>query len=139
MTHNFVYDDFHPDAAACASMFAGRFLYALFGRDVDACMRRIGGGPLYSQQGREVTRDEFRQAIARFVSSVAVFTASDVTENECSVDRQFARVKFALSWSGLEAGTLRHIRASGIATVHLRREGIAWYVIRVVCPGWTPW
>ena len=139
MTHNFVYGDFHPDDGACASMFAGRFLYSLFGRDVESCLRRIDGGALYSSSGRAVTPEEFGNAIGRFVSSVAVFTGSDVTERECTVRQREATVKFALSWSGLEAGTLRELHAAGIAIIHLRRDGLAWNVTRVECPGWAPW
>jgi len=137
MTHNFVYGDFHPDDGACASMFAGRFLHSLFCRDVESCMQRIDGAELSTPSGRRIAREEFRQAIERFVSSVAVFTGSDVTERECTVERRHATVKFALSWSGLEAGTLRPLHASGIATVDLRRDGLAWNVTRIDCPGWS--
>ena len=136
MTHNFVYSDFHPDEGACASMFAGRFLHSLFCRDIESCMRRIDGWELSTPSGRSVSREEFRQALERFVSSVAVFTSSDVTERECTITGRQAIVKFALSWSGLEAGTLGQLRASGIATLHLRRDGLAWNVTRIECPGW---
>ncbi|HTO92965.1 MAG TPA: hypothetical protein VMM80_01295 [Bacteroidota bacterium] len=139
MTHNFVYGDFHPDESACASMFAGRFLYSLFSRDVKSCMRRIDVSGLCSPTGRNVTREEFRGAIERFISSVAVFTASDVTERECTVLKMCATVKFALSWSGLEAGTLRQLHAAGVATLDLKRDGLAWNVTRIECPGWMPW
>jgi hypothetical protein len=139
MTHSFAYEDFHPDDEACATMFAGHFLYSLFGRDTDACMQRADRGELYSSSGRPVTRDEMRRAISRFTSGVAVFTGSDVTEKGCSVDGGYATVRFALSWSGLQAGSLASLSASGEATLLLKRSGIGWNVVRAECPGWEPW
>jgi hypothetical protein len=139
MTHSFVYEDFHPDEEACATMFAGHFLYALFGRDTQGCMQRSDREELYSPSGRPVTREEMRRSIDTFVAGIAVFTGSDVTERGCTVERGYASVRFAISWTGLEAGTLRSLSASGVATVRMKRSGIAWNVIRVECPGWGPW
>jgi hypothetical protein len=139
MTHSFVYEDFHPDPEACATMFAGHFLYALFGRDTDACMRRTDRNELYSSSGRPVTHGEMRRALDAFVGGVAVFTGSDVTENGCSVEGDYATVLFAVSWTGLQIGTLRSLSASGMATIRMKRSGIAWNVLRVECPGWGPW
>jgi hypothetical protein len=139
MTHSFVYEDFHPDEGACATMFAGHFLYALFGRDTQGCVQRTDRDELYSSSGRPVTRDEMGQAIITFLSGVAVFTDSDVTERECTVEPGYASVQFAISWTGLEAGTLRALSASGTATIRMKRSGIGWNVVRVECPGWGPW
>ena len=139
MTHSFVYEDFHPDDQACATMFAGHFLYALFGKDTTGCMQRTDREELYSASGRGVTRDEMRSAIERFVSGIAVFTRSDVTEKECAVKGDCATVRFAVSWSGLRAGTLSSLGASGVATLLMKRSGIGWNVVRVECPGWDIW
>lgn len=139
MTHSFAYEDFHPDDEACATMFAGHFLYALFGRDAEGCMQRAGKGDLFSASGRTVTREELRRAVEAFISGIAVFTGSDVSEKGCTVEKDRAAVRFAISWTGLRAGTLRAVSASGTATVTLQRSGIGWYVVRVECPGWDPW
>jgi hypothetical protein len=139
MTHGFVYEDFHPDNEACATMFAGHFLYALFGRDTEACMQRTDREELYSSSGRPVTRSEMKLAIDAFVAGVAVFTGSDVTERGCSIERDYASVRFAISWTALQAGTLRSLSASGVAAVRMKRSGIGWNVVRVECPGWGPW
>ena len=139
MTHSFDYEDFHPDKAACATMFAGHFLYTLFGRDIEGCMQRTDREELYSPSGRPVTRDEMRVAVGAFVEGVAVFTGSDVTEKGCTVEGEYASVRFAIFWTGLEAGTLRSLSSSGVATVRMKRSGIGWNVVRVECPGWGPW
>lgn len=139
MTHSFVYEDFHPDPEACATMFAGHFLYALFGRDTQGCMQRTDTDELFSSSGRPVTRDEMRLAIDTFATGVAVFTGSDVTEMGCTVEGGYATVRFAISWTGLQAGTLRSLSASGPAAVRMKRSGIGWNVVRVECPGWGPW
>jgi len=139
MTHSFAYEDFHPDEEACATMFAGHFLYALFGKDASGCMQRTDREVLYSSSGRSVTRDEMRLAIEEFVSGIAVFTGSDVTEKGCVVERDSATVRFAVSWSGLRAGTLSSLGASGMATLLMKRSGIGWNVVRVECPGWDTW
>jgi hypothetical protein len=139
MTHSFAYEDFHPDNEACATMFAGHFLYALFGRDTEGCMQRTGKGDLFSSAGRNVTREEMRRAVEDFISGIAVFTGSDVSERGCTVENDRATVRFAISWTGLQAGTLRTVSASGGATVSMERSGIGWYVVRVECPGWGPW
>ena len=120
-------------------MFAGHFLYTLFGRDAEGCMQRTDRDELYSSSGRPVTRDEMRLAIEAFVAGVAVFTGSDVTERGCTVERGYASVRFAISWTGLQAGTLRSLSGSGTATIRMKRSGIAWNVVRVECPGWGPW
>ena len=139
MTHSFVYEDFHPDEEACATMFAGHFLYALFGKDATGCMQRADREELYSSSGRRITRDEMRREIERFVSEIAVFTGSDVTEKGCTVEGDSATVRFAVSWSALRAGTLSSLGASGTATLFLKRSGIGWNVVRVECPGWETW
>jgi hypothetical protein len=139
MTHSFVYEDFHPDQAACATMFAGHFLYSLFGRDAEGCMRRADRDELYSPSGRAVSRDEMSHAIESFIGGVAVFTGSDVSETGCEVERDYATVRFAVSWTGLQAGTFRSLAATGTATIRMKRCGIAWNVVRVECPGWRPW
>jgi hypothetical protein len=139
MTHSFVYEDFHPDQEACATMFAGHFLYALFGRDTQQCMRRADNDELYSASGRPIAGDEMRAAIDAFVSGVAVFTGSEVMEKGCTIEGNYATVLFAVSWTGLQAGTLRSLSASGTASLRLKRSGIGWNVARVECPGWDPW
>jgi len=137
MTHSFVYEDFHPDAEACATMFAGHFLYALFGRDTDGCMQRTDREELYSSSGKPVTPEEMRRAIDTFVGGVAVFTGSEVTEKGCTVSRGYADVRFTISWTGLQAGTLRSVSASGAAAVRMKQAGIGWNVVRAECPGWA--
>jgi len=139
MTHSFVYEDFHPDDGACATMFAGHFLYSLFGRDADGCMQRADRQELYSASGRPVTPAEMRQAIEAFTLGIAVFTGSDVTEQGCTVEGGYATVRFALSWTGLQAETFRSLSAEGTASVRLKRAGIGWNVVRVECPGWMSW
>ena len=56
-----------------------------------------------------------------------------------TVEPGYASVQFAISWTGLEAGTLRALSASGTATIRMKRSGIGWNVVRVECPGWGPW
>jgi hypothetical protein len=139
MTHSFAYEDFHPDLAACATMFAGHFLYSLFTRDSEACVQRADREELYSATGRLITREAMRRALETFIARVAVFTGSDVTEKECTLQGDYATVRFAISWTGLEAGTLRSLSASGEAEIRMKRHGIAWNVVRAACPGWDPW
>ena len=140
MTHSFVYEDFHPDEEACATMFAGHFLYALFGRDTQGCMQRTDRDELYSSSGRPVTRDEMRRAIITFLSGVARLHGFRCDgEGMYALNGGYASVQFALSWTGLEAGTLRALSASGTATLRMKRSGIGWNVVRVECPGWGPW
>ncbi len=139
MTHSFVYEDFHPDEEACATMFAGHFLCALLGKDPLGCMQRADREELYSSTGRGVTQEEFRRSIDSFLSGIAVFTGSDVSEKQCTINGAYATVRFAVSWSGLQAGTLESFASSGPATVVLRKAGIGWNVVRAECPGWEPW
>jgi hypothetical protein len=80
-----------------------------------------------------------RRAVDAFVGGVVVFTGSDVTEKGCTVERGYASVRFAISWTGLEAGTFRSLSGSGVATIRMKRSGIGWNVVRVECPGWGPW
>ena len=136
MTHSFAYEDFHPDAEACATMFAGHFLYALFGKDSDGCIQRTDRDELYSSSGRPVSQAEMRRSIETFEGGIAAFTGSDVSEKECAVRGDYATVRFAVSWTGLQAGTLQSLSASGEATLTMKRAGIVWNVVRVVCPGW---
>ena len=136
MTHSFVYEDFHPDAEACATMFAGHFLYSLFGKDPDGCMQRTARDELYSASGRAITRAEMGRSIETFAAGIAVFTGSEVSEKECRVEGEYATVRFSVSWTGLQAGTLESLSAAGDAILTMKRAGLGWNVVRVVCPGW---
>jgi hypothetical protein len=113
-------------------MSAEDFLRALFARDRGILFCLLPP----SRPAPE--RDLFREKVERCLESILMFLDSTTEIHSCTVQSSSATVQAAVTWSGLEAGSLRKIIGEGMAVLHLTAEGGLWYVADAEIPGLIP-
>lgn len=137
MTTHFIYEEFHPNDAYDAKMWAGEFLYSLLRRDTDEAAIWIAKDGLQDRQGNPISRQTMLQLMDDFRSRYSAVTKVELEPVRCQVEGDVAEVEIATTYTGFKASPLKVTKTIGRSTLWLRRADVdSWSVTRMRVAGW---
>jgi hypothetical protein len=138
MTHNFIYDEFHPDDAADSLMCAEDFLRALFRKEDRVLSAILSEEEWYDSRGTLLSPDERWSRIAAFWDANQTLLCSRARGTGARVNGNYAEAEIDTAWSGTSPDTGGVDGRSGIARVRLKRSPYGgWDVVQARIPGLT--
>lgn len=138
MTHNFIYEEFHPNDQYDAKMFAESFLRFLLSEDVTYAVDALCKDELLDEAGKTTERTVVEESIRRLRGRVLMFDKKSIEPMDCNVEGDYASVSFNITWDALMADDSLRKTYSGIAHLRMKRsEYDGWDVVQAIVPGWN--
>jgi hypothetical protein len=136
MQHCFIYEEFHPNDEYDAKLLAGEFLEDLFARREEDAMRNFVKDEAYDPSGKPATKSGIVSIIRSFYERFAVFTGHSFECTGCTVEGDYATVKYKTEWSGLVSGSMESIRHEGVTVMRMKRSPYGGFdVMQANIPG----
>ena len=139
MSHNFIYEEFHPNDEYDAKMFAETFLRFLLAGDTNYAAGSFSKGEIRDASGKLVTRAEMQEDMLAFKGQFASFIEEKKIEpTDCVVEGDYATVSFNLTWEARLASDLHRASYTGVAKLQMKRSPYdGWDVVQAIVPGWN--
>lgn len=136
MTHNFIYEEFHPNDEYDAKSAAEEFLSNLFGRQEEWVLNGFAKDEMYDPLGIRTTPEQMGNLIRLFYARYAAFTNHAFECIECNLNGDFATVRLQGEWAGLKAGSLEAVSLKGVCESKMKKSAYGGYdLIQVNFPG----
>lgn len=137
MTTHFIYEEFHPNDAYDAKMWAGEFLYSLLRRDMDEAVIWVAKNELQDPKGDPISREQMVTLLERFHDRYSAVTSVMIDPIDCTVEGDRAIVRMATTYTGIKASSRVIDKIIGHSTLWLRRDvEDTWSVTRARIAGW---
>lgn len=137
MTTHFIYEEFHPNDAYDAKMWAGEFLYSLLRREMDEAAIRVAKDELQDPKGNPISREAMLRLLDRFRSRYSAVTSVVLDPIDCTLDGNRAIVSLSTTYTGIKASTRSMDKIVGRSMLWLKRdEEDTWSVTRTRIAGW---
>ena len=136
MTHNFIYEEFHPNDEYDAKSAAEEFLSNLFGRQEEWVLNGFAKDEMYDTLGIRTTPEQMGNLIRSFYARYAAFTNHAYECIECTLNGDYATVRLQGEWAGLKAGSLETVSLKGLYESKMKKSPYGGYdLIQVNFPG----
>jgi hypothetical protein len=130
LIQNYVYEEFHPNDVLDASFSAEVLLRESSSTSLDHLSDRFPRGT-QPESSAEGDTDIF-PALRDLKRGIASYLDFDVAIERCCVQGNVASAVASLNWVGLSEGSLRQVRGSARARVHLRKDATGeWGAFRL--------
>ena len=138
MTHNFIYEEFHPNDQYDAKMFAESFLRFLLSEDVTYAVDALCKDELLDEAGKVTDRTAVEERIRQFRRRIMMFDEKSIEPMDCNVEGDYASASFNITWDALMADDSLRKTYSGIAHLRMKRSVYdGWDVVQAIVPGWN--
>ena len=136
MTHNFIYEEFHPNDEYDAKSTAEEFLSSVFGRQEEWVLNGFAKDEMYDPLGIRMTPEQMGNLIRSFYARYAAFTNHAFECIECTLNGDYATVRLQGEWAGLTAGSLEAVSLKGVYESKMKKSPYGGYdLIQVNFPG----
>jgi len=136
MTHNYVYEEFHPDDVEEASSAARDLLFGLLHRDMTIIWHLLSKDETYDPFGIPLEPGELEKRFREFIDRTEAFTRASVDLLDCTVDNDRAVVRLRTSWTAIATNSMELVPIAGESVIRLKKGSSAeWGVVQANIPG----